>query len=73
MIIDPETGEASEVVVYVMDDAEETTVPGGGAGSDPFLLVLKIGIDLLTALSIDNIVIEYIIVWYSLNLSSISK
>ena len=32
VIIDPETGEASEVVVYVMDDSEETEFTGAGAG-----------------------------------------
>ena len=33
VIIDPETGEASEVVVYVMDDSEKTEFTGAGAGN----------------------------------------
>ena len=33
VIIDPETGEASEVVVYVMDDSEETAFTGAAAGN----------------------------------------
>ena len=42
VIIDPETGEASEVVVYVMDDSEETEFTGAGAGIVAIVLLFLI-------------------------------